>query len=151
MKMLVWLTVLVFCWMYDADDARACSCDRGTPAAGYDRAQYVFTGKVLDADHHEWLIGIERVWKGRDKLGLTVKLKDAYASTDCEFFFQEGQRYLFFAIVAKGGKHVFYHPQVCNWTSPLQSMRVPDQAEPLWIEDYIVRVHGPGELPRETP
>jgi hypothetical protein len=150
MKTRIWLAVVAFCLIWEAGEARACSCEKGTPAAGYDRAQYVFTGKVLSADHHEWLIGVERVWKGREKLGLTVKLKDAYASTDCEFFFQEGQRYLFFAIVAKGGKYTFYHPQVCNWTSALQSTRVSAQGELLWIEDVLARQYGPGEPPRDT-
>jgi hypothetical protein len=151
MKKLMWLAVLAFCWMCRAGGAHACSCERDMPAAGFDRAQYVFTGKVLNADHHEWQIGIERVWKGRERLGLIIKLKDAYAATDCEFFFQEGQRYLFFAIVAKGGKYVFYHPQVCNWTSPLQSTRVLSQSESLWIEDFIAREYGPGEPPRDAP
>ncbi len=151
MKKLMWLPVLAFCWMWEAGQAHACSCERGTPAAGYGRAQYVFTGKVVNADHHEWLIEVERIWKGRERLVRTIKLKDAYAATDCEFFFQEGQRYLFFAIVAKGGKYVFYHPQACNWTSPPHSVRVPSQSEALWIEDFIVREYGPGEPPRDAP
>ena len=69
---------------------------------------------------------------------------------DCEFFFKEGERYLFFAIVAKGPRDVFYHPQVCNWTAPLQSRRVvtPDGAS-QWLEDLIIREHGPGEPPGE--
>src|SRR4051794_22415130 len=110
MKNLLRLLVLVTCWLCGAGAAHACSCDPVTPEAGFDRAQYVFTGKVVQADQHEWLIEVESVWKGREKLGHTVKLKDAYAYTDCQFFFQPGQRYLFFAIVAKGGRDVFYHP-----------------------------------------
>jgi hypothetical protein len=69
---------------------------------------------------------------------------------DCEFFFRLGQRYLFFTVLAKGGRHVFYHPQACNWTRPLQSTRVFAQGnESLWLEDLIVREHGPGEPPRD--
>jgi hypothetical protein len=151
MKKLIWLPALVFCSMWGARVVHACSCETTTPAAGYDRAQYVFTGKVVSADHHEWLIEVERVWKGHERLGRTVKLKDAYTATPCEFFFQQGQRYLFFAIVAKGGRDVFYHPQVCNWTSPLQSTRVPTQEkEQLWIEDFIEREYGLGEPPPDA-
>src|SRR6185369_12319905 len=61
-----------------------------------------------------------------------------------------GQRYLFFAVLAKGSREVFYHPQACNWTRRLQSTRVPVAGnESLWIEELIVRQHGPGEPPRD--
>jgi hypothetical protein len=54
--------------------------------------------------------------------------------------------HLFFAILAKGGRDAFYHPQVCNWTRPLQSSRVVTKDnESLWVEDVIAREHGPGE------
>jgi hypothetical protein len=149
MKTLTWLSALALCWTWGAGIARACSCETITPAAGFDRAQYVFTGRVVSADHHEWLVEVDRIWKGHEGLGRTVKLKDAYAATDCEFFFQQGQRYLFFTIVAKGGRDVFYHPQVCNWTSPSRSSRVPVTAnELLWIEDFVVREYGLGQPPR---
>ena len=148
MKNLLRLLVLVSYWLWGAGAAHACSCDPISPEAGFDRAQYVFTGNVVQADQHEWLIEIDSVWKGHEKLGHTVKLKDAYAYTDCQFFFRLGQRYLFFTILAKGGRDVFYHPQVCNWTRPLQSTRVPAEGnESLWIEDLIARDHGPGVQP----
>ena len=148
MKNLVTLLVLASCWMSAAGAAHACSCEPVSPAAGFDRAQYVFAGKVVRAEAHTWHVEVERVWKGHERLGRTVKLMDAYSSTDCQFFFQLGQRYLFFAILAKGGRDVFYHPQVCNWTKPLQSTRVPArESKSLWLEDLIARDHGPGEPP----
>ena len=132
-----------------AGAAHACRCDPISPEAGFDRAQYVFAGKVIQAENHAWLIEVERVWKGHERLARTVKLMDVYATLDCEFFFQPGQRYVFFAILAKGGREVFYHPQACNWTRPLQSTRVPAEGnEQLWLEDLITREHGPGEQPR---
>ena len=144
------LLVLAISWMWSAGAAQACPCDPISPDAGFDRAQYVFTGKVVQAEHHTWVIEVERVWKGHEKLTRTVKLMDVYATTDCEFFFQLGQHYLFFTILAKGGREVFYHPQVCNWIKPLQSTRVPGEGnESLWLEDLIVRDHGPGEPPRD--
>ena len=150
MKTVEKLLVLVICWICGAGTAKACACDPVSPEAGFDRAQYVFTGEVIQAEHHTWVVAVDRVWKGQDKLARTVKLMDVYARIDCEFFFQQGQRYLFFAILAKGGRDVFYHPQVCNWTSRLQSRRVPVEGhEPLWIEDFIAREHGPGEQPRD--
>lgn len=143
------LLVLAICWMCSAGTAQACRCDPISPQAGFDRAQYVFTGKVVQAEHHTWLIEVERVWKGHERLARTVRLMDVYAKMDCEFFFQLGQRYLFFAILAKGGRDVFYHPQACNWTRPLQSTRVPAGGnESILLENLIVREHGPGEQPR---
>jgi hypothetical protein len=150
MKILVKLLVLASCWLWEAGAAYACSCVPISPAAGFERAQYVFAGKVVRADEHTWHVEIERVWKGHERLARTVKLMDAYASTDCQFFFQLGQRYLFFAVLAKSGREVFYHPQVCNWNKPLQSTRVPAEGnESLWLEDLIAREHGPGEPPRD--
>jgi hypothetical protein len=129
--------------------AHACSCERTSPAAGFERAQYVFTGKIVEAGSHTWVVELDRVWKGKEKLRSTERLMDVYAAMDCEFSFKLGERYIFFAIVAKSGGDVFYHPQVCNWTSPLRSNRVatPEGAS-LWLEDFIVREHGPGEPPK---
>jgi hypothetical protein len=45
---------------------------------------------------------------------------------------------------------VFYHPQVCNLTTPLRSTAVPtEQGDSVWLEDLIAREHGPGGPPRE--
>jgi hypothetical protein len=149
MKNLVRLLVLAICWMCGAGAAHACSCASISPEEGFDRAQYVFAGKVVKAEHHIWLVEVERAWKGHEKLTRTVELMDVYAKMDCAFYFELGQRYLFFVVLAKGGRHVFYHPQACNWTSPLQSTRVIAEGnESLWLEDLIARNHGPGEPPR---
>src|SRR3954447_3316978 len=95
MKKLERLLVLAICWMWGAGAALACPCDPISPEAGFDRAPYVFTGKVVQAENHAWLIEVERVWKGHEKLARSVKLMDVYATLDCEFFFQPGQRYVF--------------------------------------------------------
>jgi len=135
-----------------AGSAHACSCERGSPAEGFDRAQYVFTGKIVTAGSHTWVVELDRVWKGKEKLRRNERLMDAYAGMDCEFFFKQGERYIFFAIVAKSGKNVFYHPQVCNWTSPLRTNRVvTPEGSSLWLEDLIVKEHGPGGPPRDEP
>jgi len=144
------LVAVALCWLWGADAAHACSCEPMSPEGGFDHAQYVFTGKVVQAEAHQWLVEVDRVWKGEGKLTRTVRLMDVYAEMDCEFYFQLGQQYVFFAILAKGGRAVFYHPQVCNWTRPLQSTRVDAGGqESLWLEDLIVREHGPGESPRD--
>jgi Tissue inhibitor of metalloproteinase len=148
MKNLLRLLVLAIGWMWGTGAAHACSCAPISPEAGFDHAQYVFTGKVVQAEQHVWIVEVERVWKGHEKLRHTIKLMDVYARMDCEFFFELGQRYLFFAIVAKGGRDVFYHPQACNWTRPLQRIPAPGN-ESLWIEDWMIRQHGPGEPPRD--
>lgn len=110
MKKLERLLTLAICWMWGAGAAHACPCDPISPEAGFDRAQYVFAGKVARAENHAWLIEVERVWKGHERLARTVKLMDVYATLDCEFFFQAGQRYVFFAILAKGGAANFRRP-----------------------------------------
>ena len=150
MKSLARFLAFTICLMWGSSVALACLCEPISPDAGFDRAQYVFTGKVVKAEHHIWIVEVERVWKGHEKLTRTVELMDVYAKMDCAFFFKLGQRYVFFAVLAKGGRDVFYHPQACNWTRPLQSARVSAEGnESLWLEDFIARKHGPGEAPRD--
>jgi hypothetical protein len=139
-----------FC-VWAAGNAHACSCEEITPAEGFSRAQFVFTGTVVEASAHIWTIEVDRVWKGRERLLRRARLMDVYAATDCEFFLESGQRYIVFAILAKGGRDKFYHPQVCNWTRPVQSTRVSVAGnQSVWLEDWIARERGPGEPPRET-
>ena len=149
MKTLTGFLVYANCYVLGAKAAQSCQCERTSPTAGFDRAQYVFEGKVIEAGTHTWRIEVGRIWKGNQRLGHIARLMDVYAGIDCEFYFNLGERYIFFAILAKGGRDVFYHPQVCNWTSLLQSKRVlTPQGESIWLEDLIEKEHGPGEPPR---
>jgi hypothetical protein len=151
MSQLTWLLTLVGSWLLGLGAAHACLCERGTPSAGFDRAQYVFTGTVIEGRAHTWVVEVERVWKGGEKLGHRVRLMDVYAQMDCQSYFEQGKRYLFFAILAKSGRDTFYHPQVCNWTSPLQSTRVlTEQGDTVWLEQLINRERGPGEPPHDV-
>ena len=59
-----------------AGPAHACPCERNSPTAGFDRAQYVFTGEVVEARPHTWVVEVEHVWKGGDKLARSVRLMD---------------------------------------------------------------------------
>jgi hypothetical protein len=147
-NILLGFIALAGAWLFAADSAQACSCQAISPAEGFSRAQYVFVGKVVEAGTHTWRVEVDRVWKGKETLPRTARLMDVYAMMDCAFFFKEGERYLFFAIVAKGPRDVFFHPQVCNWTSPLQSKRVATaDGASVWLEELIVREHGLGEEP----
>jgi hypothetical protein len=148
LRAFVGLVATAAVWMGAAETAQACSCKKTSPAEGFDRAQYVFTGEVVKAGTHSWVVKVDRVWKGADTLTGMARLTDVYARMDCEFYFEKGARYVFFAIVAKSPKDVFYHPQVCNLTSPLRSKRVvmPD-GKSMWLEDVIVKQHGPGGPP----
>jgi hypothetical protein len=129
--------------------ARACKCVDITPAQGFEQAEYVFTGTVAEATGHTWVVDVDRIWKGGDRLADRAHLLDVYAELDCEFFFALDRSYVFFAIRAKSGRYVWYQPQVCNLTSPLRSRRVraPDGST-MWLEDFLVASHGPGEPPK---
>jgi hypothetical protein len=139
------LLMLASVW---AGAAHACSCERISPDEGFDRAQYVFTGKVAEIRGHTWTVDVDRVWKGAEKLASRVRLLDVYASIDCEFYFEQGRAYLFFAIVAKSSRYVYYQPEVCNWTRPLRSTHVDSLRGSIWLEDAIVGSHGSGEPPK---
>ncbi len=127
--------------------AAGCQCADISPQEGFDRAQYVFTGTVAVAERHTWVVEPDRIWKG--SLPRTVRLMDVYAEIDCEFYFERGKRYLFYAIRAKSGRDVFYHPQVCNLTRPVQSKRIATaDGNSLWLEELIAKEHGPGTPPK---
>ena len=134
-------------WVCGAGAVHACSCQQISPAEGFDRAQYVFIGTVAETSGHTWIVDVKRVWKGADRLAAQVHLLDVYAMIDCESVFATGRDYLFFVDVAKSSRYVYYQPQVCNWTSALRSKRVPGPEGGLWLEDFIVRRYGPGQLP----
>jgi hypothetical protein len=127
--------------------AQACSCEAISPSQGFERAQYVFTGQVVETIDHSWTVDVERVWKGSANLAARVRLLDVYAGIDCASYFETGRAYLFFVIVAKSSRYTYYQPQVCNWTSALRSKRVPDRDGAVWLEEFIVEKYGPGELP----
>jgi hypothetical protein len=148
LKVLTWLVGLFGLPLATAEAAHACACDSISPAQGFARAQYVFTGKVVENSGHTWTIDVDRVWKGADKLADRVRLLDVYYGIDCEFYFEPGRSYLFFAIVAKSSRYVYYQPEVCNWTRALRSTRVDGPHGAIWLEDLIAEDHGPGMTPR---
>lgn len=101
MKALISATRIGY-FILGADAAQACSCDAISPSVGFDRAQYVFTGKVVRAEHHTWLVAVDRVWKGKEKLAGTVRLMDVYAAIDCEFFLRARAELSFFRDFGEG-------------------------------------------------
>ena len=128
--------------------AQACTCAPISPAQGFERAEFVFTGKVVETIDHTWTVDVDRVWKGSETLAARVRLLDVYAGIDCASFFETGRGYLFFAIVAKSSRYVYYQSQVCNWTSALRSRRVSGPDGSGWIEEFIAEKYGPGEPPQ---
>lgn len=146
--LLAWFFGSMGWWMFGAGPVHACSCEQISPAEGFDRAQYVFTGTIAESSGHTWTVDVDRVWKGADRLAGQVRLLDVYAMIDCESFFAIGRDYLFFADVAKSSRYVYYQPQVCNWTNALHSKRIPGPEGRLeWLEDFIARRYGPGQRP----
>jgi hypothetical protein len=141
-KVLAWL--LGSLTVSAAGAAETCTCAARSPAQGFASAQYVFTGTVSEEAGHTWTVDVDRVWKGADKLAARVRLLDVYNGIDCAFYFEPGHAYIFFAIVAKSSRYVYYQPEVCNWTRPLRSTRVPGPSGPVWLEDAIAEEHGPG-------
>ena len=118
-RMIAALLALTSTWLWSTGSAQACSCEAISPAEGFARAHYVFVGKVVEAGTHTWRVEVDRVWKGKETLPRTARLMDVYAMMDCAFFFKEGERYLFFAIVASipfwlhaGSKLALLHPRV---------------------------------------
>ena len=148
-KAIIKATAAFGVWMAFCAGAHACPCDAMSLVEGFERAQYVFTGRVTETTGHTWTVDVHRVWKGAERLASKVRLLDVYLSTNCEFFFETGHEYLFVAIVAKSSRYAYYQPEVCNWTSALHSKQVLDSdGRSEWLEDFIQRRYGPGESPK---
>jgi hypothetical protein len=143
-RFIVGLVVSAGVWI---GGAHACSCAQISPDEGFNRAQYVFTGKVAEINGHTWTVDVDRVWKGADKLAKRVRLLDVYASIDCESYFELDRAYIFFAIVAKSSRYVYYQSEICNWTRALHSTRVGSPHGAIWLEDLILERHGAGTAP----
>jgi hypothetical protein len=54
MKDLIVFIGLASFWVWGAGNAYACSCEQISPAEGFDRAQFVFIGTVIEAGSHTW-------------------------------------------------------------------------------------------------
>jgi hypothetical protein len=66
---------------FTARQAFSCSCGGITPSDGFDHAEAVFTGTVIEASKSKWTISVQRVWKG--DVQSVVILRDAHSGTSC--------------------------------------------------------------------
>ena len=129
-----------------ANKALACSCSISLPSQGFDRAQAVFTGKVIKAKKSEWTIVVDRVWKG--EVGETITLRDAHAGTSCASGYKKGESYLFLVDVVKSERRTIYNPQICNWGTRLKAARMEiGENAYAWVEDLVLKGRGEGKLP----
>jgi hypothetical protein len=78
LKVLAWLVGSLGLSSVGAGAAHACACDSISPAEGFARAQYVFTGKVVEMTGHTWTVDVDWVWKGADKLAARVRLLERH-------------------------------------------------------------------------
>ncbi|HEV2799813.1 MAG TPA: hypothetical protein VGW12_04915 [Pyrinomonadaceae bacterium] len=129
-----------------ADGALACSCAYSSPSQGFDRAQAVFTGKVVRAKGSEWVVAVDKVWKG--EVRETTTLRDAHAGTSCASSYKKGASYLFLVDVEVSERGTVYHPQVCNWGTMLKASRVEAGGNTeSWVEDIVLKDRGEGKPP----
>jgi len=116
-KTITFLGVVTFLAL-NAGVASACMCASiGTPKTNLAEARAVFRGKVLAAAKGEWIIAVDKVWKG--EVGKKVLLRDPRVGTSCESEFVSGQSYIFFTDLGQSGREVIYHPKACTWTTSL--------------------------------
>jgi hypothetical protein len=140
--------IIIFaCFLFAANGVFGCSCGSYGPSEGFDRAQAVFTATVVKAKKAEWLVSIERVWKG--DVEPQIVLHDANPGSSCAFHFLRGVTYLFLIDVKTSNGVISYYPQVCNWTNRLKSDRIRfDQDGPYrLIEDWVLAGRGDGNPP----
>lgn len=144
-KLIAFLGVLPFL-LLSARTAPACSCSSLMPDQAFDRAQAVFTGKVIKARKKEWTVAVDRVWKGGPEE--IIKLQDAHAGSSCASSYKSGESYLFLINVKESDGKVVYSPQVCTWTTRLKANRLDlGERGSFWVEDLVLQGRGEGNLP----
>ena len=146
MRKAIFLTVIAAIILFNANTALACMCSLSLPSQGFDRAQAVFTGKVTKAKKSEWIVAVDRVWKG--EVEETITLRDAHAGTSCRAGYKKGESYLFLVDVVQSKRKAIYNPQVCNWGTRLKAarMEIGDNTY-AWVEDLVLKDRGEGKPP----
>ncbi len=146
MRKAVLLMIVAAFVLFNAGKSLACSCSFSLPSQGFDRAQAVFTGKVIKAKKFEWIIVVDRVWKG--EVEETITLRDAHAGTSCAAGYKKGESYLFLVSVVKSERQIIYNPQVCNWGTRLKAARMEiGENTYAWVEDLVLKDRGEGKPP----
>jgi hypothetical protein len=146
MRKATFLIIITAFVLFAANKALACSCSFSHPSQGFDRAQAVFTGKVIKAKKSEWIIFVDKVWKG--EVEETITLRDAHAGTSCASGYKKGESYLFLVDVVKSESKTIYNPQVCNWGTRLNAARLEIGANTYaWVEDLVLKDRGEGKPP----
>jgi len=147
MKKITVLVIFIVVFLLSANNALACVCEFALPAQDYDRAQVVFTGKVIKAKKSAWTIIVDRVWKGEIKE--TVVLRDFLPKSSCSASFKKEVSYLFLVNVVESKGKTVYYPQVCSWgNTRLNKYRVEVGGNNyMLIEDIVLRNRGEGYFP----
>src|SRR5688572_21787168 len=109
MKRLALVLTLLFLPVF-AQNANGCSCIAMSPSEGFDKAQAVFTGKVITSKKSSWRVVVDRVWKGT--VLETITLRDPEPGSSCGSSFTRDERYLFLVDISGSGNKIKYVPQV---------------------------------------
>jgi hypothetical protein len=129
-----------------SDKSFACVCSSRPPSEGFDKAQAIFIGKVTKAKKSEWIVAVDRVWKG--EVQETITLRDSMPGTSCAIGFKKGESYLFLVKFVKSERKIIYYPQVCNWGTRLKSTRLEiGENTYAWVEDLVLKDRGDGKPP----
>lgn len=133
--------------LLSAEAGLACSCSFVTPSQGFEKAQSVFTGKIVHSSKAKWIVAVDRVWKG--EVDSQIILFDAHAGSSCAASYKRGKSYLFLVNVETVNGASRYSPQVCNWGTRLKAAKVAFQGKgpPRRIEDWVLMGRGPGRIP----
>jgi hypothetical protein len=145
LKLLAWL--LGSLGLSSAGAAHACTCASISPTQGFTRAEYVFSGTVVEEAGHTWTVDVDRVWKGADKLapasGCWTSTTESIASSTSNQVVPISSSRSW----PRAAATPITNP-VCNWTRALRSTWVSSPRGPVWLEDAIVDDHGPGGPPK---
>ncbi len=146
-RMLIFLSVpacVLFAVVFGEEEAHACKCVQSTPEERLQKSSAVFSGVAVEVDEdsssdarpQRITFEVEESWKGVYEEQIVIQGD----GSSCDFRFQEGERYLVYAIGGRRSGEMRLSTSVCQGTRALDS--------PFAGED--LRALGPPQWTSET-
>jgi len=114
MKSIQAALILIASFILNAKPLFGCVCPVITLRQGIASADAIFSGAAKRLSDSEWLVEVERTWKG-ERIVKEVTVRDPAPMTSCSRRLDDGGRYIIFARVKTDRGQPVYYLDACNW------------------------------------
>ena len=114
MKAIQTALIIIVLITLNIHSALGCVCPVITVKQGIAGADAVFSGTAKRVSDTEWIVEIERIWKGKS-MAKQVTVRDPAPMTSCSRRLNDGERYIIFTKVKIEQGQQIYYLDACNW------------------------------------